>query len=101
MFQIVSSSIIPSGVTSTVMKHQTGNDRRTGYNVLMLYSQALTAQLIQTTVCNGLHSAEERCCRSLLTTQDRFQSDEFALRHEFVASMLGVRRPTITLVFAT
>ena len=69
------------------------------YNLIIRYSQALTAQLMQTTVCNGLHSAEERCCRWLLMTQDRLQRDEFPVTHEFVASMLGVRRPTVTLIF--
>jgi CRP-like cAMP-binding protein len=73
--------------------------REAFYNLIIRYSQALTAQLMQTTVCNGLHSAEQRCCRWLLTTQDRLGSEEFGLTHEFVASMLGVRRPTVTLVF--
>ena len=71
------------------------------YNVVIRYSQALTTQLMQTTVCNGLHSAEQRCCRWLLTTQDRLQSETFRLTHEFVAQMLGLRRPTVTLVFGT
>jgi hypothetical protein len=50
--------------------------------------------------CNGLHSAEERCCRWLLMTHDRIGADEFPLTHEFLATMLGVRRPTVTLVMA-
>ena len=69
------------------------------YNVVIRYSQALTTQLMQTTVCNGLHSAEQRCCRWLLTMQDRLESETFRMTHEFVAQMLGLRRPTITLVF--
>jgi CRP-like cAMP-binding protein len=72
--------------------------REAFFNVMIRYSQALTAQLMQTTVCNGIHSAEERCSRWLLTTQDRLESDEFPMTHEFVAAMLGVRRPTVTLV---
>ena len=32
-------------------------------------------------------------------TQDRLGCDEFPMTHEFVASVLGVRRPTITLIF--
>lgn len=72
--------------------------REAFYNLIIRYSQALTAQLMQTTVCNGLHSAEDRCCRWLLMTQDRLGRDEFPVTHDFVASMLGVRRPTITLI---
>ena len=58
-------------------------------------------QVMQTTVCNGLHSAEQRCCRWLLTTHDRIKRDEFSLTHETLAIMLGVRRPTITLIAAS
>ena len=72
--------------------------RRTAfYNVVVRYSQALATQIMQTTVCNGLHSAEQRCCRWLLTTHDRV-GDEFPLTQQFLAMMLGVRRPTVTLI---
>jgi CRP-like cAMP-binding protein len=39
-----------------------------------------------------------RCCRWLLQTQDRVEADEFLLKHEFLAMMLGVQRPTVTVV---
>jgi CRP-like cAMP-binding protein len=68
------------------------------YNRVVRYSQALLSQIMQTTVCNGLHSVEQRCCRWLLMTRDRVGSDELKLTHEFMAIMLGVRRPTVTLV---
>ena len=70
------------------------------YNRIIRYSQAFTNQIMQTTVCNGLHSAEQRCCRWLLMTHDRVRKDEFELTHEFLAVMLGVRRPTVTLIAA-
>jgi CRP-like cAMP-binding protein len=62
------------------------------------YGQAFMLLIMQSVACNGLHSAEERCCRWLLMTHDRVCADEFALTHEFLAMMLGVRRPTVTLV---
>ncbi len=65
------------------------------------YHHALLTQVMQTTVCNGLHSAEQRCCRWLLMTHDRVKADEFPLTHETLATMLGVRRPTITLIAAS
>ena len=68
------------------------------YNRVIRYYQALMTQVMQTTVCNGLHSAEQRCCRWLLMTHDRVGSDELKLTHEFLSIMLAVRRPTITLI---
>jgi CRP-like cAMP-binding protein len=74
-------------------------DRRGAfYNRVLRYSQALMSQIMQTTVCNGLHSAEQRCCRWLLMTYDRVGSNDLRLTHEFLAIMLGVRRPTVTLI---
>ena len=45
-----------------------------------------------------LHRVKERCCRWLLQTQDRLGSGDFTLKHEFLAIMLCVHRPTVTLV---
>jgi CRP-like cAMP-binding protein len=70
------------------------------FNHVVRYNQALMSQIMQTTACNGLHSAEQRCCRWLLMTSDRAGSDEFPMTHELLATMLGVRRPTVTLVAA-
>jgi CRP-like cAMP-binding protein len=68
------------------------------YDRITRYTQALLAQVMQTTVCNGLHSAEQRCCRWLLMTRDRVGTNDMKLTHEFLAIMLGVRRPTVTLI---
>jgi Mn-dependent DtxR family transcriptional regulator len=39
-------------------------------------------------------------CRWLLLSHDRVGTDEFQLTHEFLAQMLGVRRPTVSAVAA-
>jgi len=70
------------------------------YDRVTKYSQAFVSMLMQSVACNGLHSAEQRCCRWLLSTHDRIGRDEFPMTHEFLAIMLGVRRPTVTLVMA-
>jgi CRP-like cAMP-binding protein len=67
-------------------------------DVLALYAQANLLQIMQATACNALHGVKERCCRWLLQTQDRVGADEFLLKQEFLAIMLGVHRPTVTLV---
>ena len=62
------------------------------------YAQANLLQLMQGTACNALHSLEQRCCRWLLQTQARCGEDEFLLKHEFLAIMLGATRPRVTKV---
>ena len=61
------------------------------------YAQGFVALLMQSVACNALHSVEQRCARWLLTTRDRVGRNEFPLTQEFLAVMLGVRRPTVTL----
>jgi CRP-like cAMP-binding protein len=70
-------------------------------DVMGRYAQAHLLQIMQCTACNALHQIEQRCCRWLLQTHDRVRADEFQLKQEFLAIMLGVRRPTVTLVMGT
>jgi CRP-like cAMP-binding protein len=62
------------------------------------FHAAFNTQVMQGMACNGLHSVEQRCCRWLLTTQDRIGSQELNITHEFLAQMLGVRRASVTEV---
>ena len=71
------------------------------YDVVSRYSQALQALIMQSTACNSLHTVEERASRWLLMTHDRVEGDDFQLTHEFLGYMLGVRRPTVSLVLGT
>jgi CRP-like cAMP-binding protein len=64
--------------------------------LLYRYHSAFVTQVMQGVACNGLHSIGQRCCRWLLTTQDRLGSDELNITHDFLAQMLGVRRASVT-----
>jgi CRP-like cAMP-binding protein len=64
--------------------------------LLLRYTQALITQTIQTAACNRHHSVEQQLCRWLLLTLDRVPSRELIMTQELVASMLGVRRESIT-----
>jgi CRP-like cAMP-binding protein len=71
------------------------------HDLLHRYAHYLLVLSSQSTACNRLHSAEERLCRWLLMTHDRVGGDQFPLTQEFMARMLGVRRPTVSLVAST
>jgi CRP-like cAMP-binding protein len=65
------------------------------------YARANLRQIMQCAACNALHDVTQRCCRWLLETHDRVESDDFPMKQEFLAIMLGVRRPTVTVVMQT
>jgi CRP-like cAMP-binding protein len=64
------------------------------------YTQVLLAQMMQSTACNAIHDVQQRCARWLLMTHDRMHAQDFRLSHEFLAVMLGVHRPTVSIVAA-
>jgi CRP-like cAMP-binding protein len=59
---------------------------------MLRYAHAFFNQVAQSAACAHFHPLEQRCCRWLLMTHDRMQSDEFLLTQEF----LGVRRASVT-----
>ena len=73
---------------------------RTGmlFDRLMRYAQARLTALSRSVACNRLHTAQQRYARWVLTTQDRVGTEEFAITQDFLAQMLGVTRPTISVV---
>jgi len=66
-------------------------------DVLLRYTHLLLTQLSLSGACNRFHTVEQRLCRWLLSIQDRVQADSFQLTQEFIAQMLGVSRPGVTL----
>ena len=64
--------------------------------LLLRYTQALMTQMAQSVVCNRYHSVEQQLCRWLLLTMDRVPARELVMTQELVASMLGVRRESVT-----
>jgi CRP-like cAMP-binding protein len=67
-------------------------------DVLTQYSHALLIHSMRMTGCTGLHSLEQRCSRWILTTLDRVAEDRFSITHEFLAMLLGVSRPSVSVI---
>ena len=65
--------------------------------LLHRYTQLVFETVSQSAACNRLHVIEQRCARWLLMAQDRVGRNRFDLTQEFLAVMLGVRRPGVTV----
>jgi CRP-like cAMP-binding protein len=68
---------------------------------VLKYLYALSAQLLQATACDRLHTLEQRCCRALLLMQDSTGMDELALTQESLAALLGGGRPRVNNVLGS
>ena len=65
------------------------------------YIHAFLAMTGQTAACNRMHEVNTRMARWLSLVYDRVQRNEFALRQEFLAMMLGVHRPAVSIAANT
>jgi CRP-like cAMP-binding protein len=65
--------------------------------LLLKFAQSFMIQTAHTAIANGRASVEQRLARWVLMARDRIDADEIPLTHEFLALMLGVRRPGVTV----
>jgi CRP-like cAMP-binding protein len=68
------------------------------HDLLGRYAHLTLARSMQLAACNGVHPVKERCARWLLMTHDLIDDVEFQLTQDGLAMMLGVRRPSVTIV---
>jgi CRP-like cAMP-binding protein len=66
-------------------------------SLLSRYAVVQGMQVAQTAACNRLHDIKQRLARWLLMTQDRVDSESLPITHDFLATMLGTDRPTVSL----
>ena len=64
--------------------------------LLLRYTQALLAVISQSVACSQHHSLPQRLARWLLTMHDHAELNEFAMSHQSIAALLGVRREGVT-----
>jgi len=65
--------------------------------ILLRFVHVYMVQTASTVLANGRGRIPERLARWLLMARDRVDGEGIALTHEFLATMLGVRRPGVTL----
>jgi CRP-like cAMP-binding protein len=65
--------------------------------ILSRFVMGLSMQVAQTAACNRLHNVEQRLARWLLIAHDRADSGIIPITHDFLATMLGTDRPSVTL----
>src|ERR1051325_491141 len=86
----------------SVSAYQAETNRRGAfYELVSRFTQALVGCVMQSAACNAVHTVEQRLARWLLMAHDRVEKQQFSLTQEFAAMMLGVSRPTVSLVAAT
>jgi len=68
------------------------------HEVVLRFIDAFLNLSAQTAGCNLRHTAEQRCARWLLMASDRAHSDTIPMTHDFLSSMLGVRRTGVTAI---
>jgi CRP-like cAMP-binding protein len=65
--------------------------------LMLRYIDSHHFQVTQTAACNGQHEVEQRLSRWILMSHDRVDGDALPMTHEFMAAMLGVQRPSVSL----
>ncbi len=81
------------------VEHAAAEFQRAGHfhSLALRAVQAQFVQSMQSAGCNAHHEIEPRFARWILLCADRTESATFALSHEFLATMLGARRTTVTV----
>jgi CRP-like cAMP-binding protein len=65
--------------------------------ILSRYAVVQGIQVAQTAACNRLHDVEQRLARWLLMAQDRVETAPVTITHDFLSTMLGTDRPSVSL----
>ena len=83
-------------MVATVLGEESGHIVRLR-DLLLRYTQAFLSQITQTAACSRHHLVKQRLATWLLMLCDRTSTDQLPMTHEFLARMLGVGRPSVTL----
>jgi CRP-like cAMP-binding protein len=65
--------------------------------LLQRHTQVVMITMAQLILCNRIHRLDQRAARWLLQVDDRVDEAPFRVTQEFVAQMIGVQRPALSL----
>ena len=82
-------------LSANVLQQEFANDGPL-LHLLLRYTLALIVQTAQIAVCNRHHTTEQQLSRWLLLSLDRAQGNKLSMTQELIASVLGVRRESVT-----
>ena len=95
----VYTQLAGNGYTCPIANARAEFNRGADFQRLALaYVQAQLVHAIQSAGCNAKHNVEQRLARWLLTCRDRAGSGTFRMSQEFLADMVGVTRPTVSII---
>jgi CRP-like cAMP-binding protein len=67
------------------------------HQVVRRYAAARLAGVAQSALCDATHSIRHRCVRRMLALHDAAGADHFPLTQQVLASLLGVRRASVSV----
>ena len=65
--------------------------------LLERHTQVVLMTMVQLILCNRMHRLDQRAARWLLQVDDRVDGAPFQVTQEFVAQMIGVQRPALSV----
>jgi CRP-like cAMP-binding protein len=68
------------------------------HDLMLLYTNAVLAQVAQSAVCNQFHTSQQRLCRWLLVSLDHSEEDTLPLTQEYIAMILGIQRSRVAAI---
>jgi len=66
-------------------------------SLLQRHTQVVMVTMAQLILCNRLHRLDQRAARWLLQVDERVEEAPFAVTQEFLAQMIGVQRPALSV----
>ena len=67
-------------------------------SLLQRHTQVVMITMAQLILCNRLHRLDQRAARWLLQVDERVDEGPFTVTQEFLAQMVGVQRPALSVV---